>query len=111
VGKFVFLNDVRRQTAVFGHREALPFGPGTNLAAPLPARRRSCPGVRPLLEHDACMFHKWSKQAAELVGMPGAQIELVLPAVHAKLHGLVGRAASQVVLKMHFDPLHYYPPN
>jgi hypothetical protein len=111
VGKFEFLNDVRRQTAVFGHGEPLPFGPGTNLAAPLPARRRSCPGARPLSVHHARMFHKWSKLAAELAGMPGAQIDLVLRAVHAKLHGLVGRAASQVVLKMHFDPLHYLPPN
>jgi hypothetical protein len=61
--------------------------------------------------HHACMFHKWSKLAAELAGMPVAQIDLVLRAVHAKLHGLVGRAASQVVLKMYFDPLHYFPPN
>ena len=111
VGKFVFLNDVRRQAAMFGHREPLPFGPGTNLAAPLPARRRSCPGARPLLEHHARMFHKGSKQAAELAGMPRTQIDLILRAVHAELHGLVGRAASQVVLKMHFDPLHYFPPN
>lgn len=96
---------------MFSHGETLPLGPGTNLAAPLAAGRRSCPGARPLLEHHACMFHKWSKQAAELAGMPGAQIDLVLPAVHAKFHGLVGRAASQVVLKMHFDPLHYFPPN
>jgi len=43
--------------------------------------------------------------------MPSAQIDLVLQAVQAKLHGLVGRAASQVVLKMYFDPLHYFPPN
>jgi len=57
------------------------------------------------------MFHKWSDLAAELVGMPGVQVDLVFRAVHAKLHGLVGRAASQVVLKMYFDPLHYFPPN
>jgi hypothetical protein len=57
------------------------------------------------------MFDKSSKQAAELGGMPVAQIDLVVRAVQAKLHGLVGRAASQVVLKVYFDPLHYFPPN
>jgi hypothetical protein len=56
------------------------------------------------------MLHKWSKLAAELAGMPVAQIDLVVHAVHAKLHGLVGRAASQVVLKMYFDPLHLLSP-
>ena len=96
---------------MFGHGEPLPFGPGTNLAAPLPARCRSCPRARPLQVHHTCMFHKWSKLAAELSGVPRTQIDLILRAVHAELHGLVGRAASQVVLKMHFDPLHYFPPN
>jgi hypothetical protein len=111
LSKFVFLNDVRRQAAMLGHGEPLPFGPGTYLAAPLPARCRSGPRARPLRAHHACMFHELSKLAAELAGMPGAQIDLVVHAVHAKLHGLVGRAASQIVLKMYFDPLHYFPPN
>lgn len=111
MSKVVFVNDVRRQAAMFGHVESLPFGPGTYVAAPFPARCRSSPGAPPLRVHHSRMFHKWSKQAAELVGMPVAQIDLVLRAIHAKLHGLVGRAASQVVLKMHFDPLHYFPPN
>jgi hypothetical protein len=57
------------------------------------------------------MFDKWSKLATELGRMPGAQINLVVRAVQAELHGLVGRAARQVILKMHFDPLHYLPPN
>jgi hypothetical protein len=57
------------------------------------------------------MFYKWSKQAAKLGRMPSTQIYLVVRAVQAEPHGLVGRAASQVILKMHFDPLHYLPPN
>jgi len=96
---------------MFGHGESLPFGPGTYVAAAFPARCRSSPRARPLRVRRACMLHKRSKLAAELAGMPVAQIDLVLRAVHAKLHGLVGRAASQVVLKMYFDPLHYFPPN
>jgi len=96
---------------MFGDGVALPLGPRTYLAAPLPARCSPGPGPRPLRVNHAGMLDKWSKQAAELGGMPDAQIDLVVHAVHAKLHGLVGRAPSQVVLKMHFDPLHYLPPN
>jgi len=111
VSQVVFVNDVGWQSTVFGYGESLPFGPGTDLAAPFPARRRSSPRTRPLRLRRTCMLHERSKLAAQLGGMPVAQIDLVVRAVHAKLHGLVGRAASQVVLKMYFDPLHYFPPN
>jgi hypothetical protein len=111
VSKLVFANDVGRQAAMLGHGESLPFGPGTYVAAPFPARCRSSPGAPPLRVNHACVIHKRSELTAELGGMPGAQIDLVVHAVHAKLHGLVRRAASQVVLKMYFDPLHYFPPN
>jgi hypothetical protein len=107
----VLANDVGWQAAMFGYGESLPFGPGTYLAAPFPACCRSSPRSRPLRLRRTGVLHKRSKLAAELGGMPVAQIDLVLCAVHAKLHGLVGWAASQVVLKMYFDPLHYFPPN
>ena len=111
VCQVVFVNDAAWQPAVLGHGESLLLSPRTYLPAALPAGCRPGPGVRPLRPHQARMFHKRSKLAAELGRMPGAQIYLVLRAVQAEPHGLVGRAASQVILKMHFDPLHYLPPN
>lgn len=111
VCQVVFVNDVARQPAMLGHGESLLLSPRTYVPAPLPARCRPGPGARPLRPHQARMFHKRSKLAAELGRMPGAQIYLVLRAIQAELHGLVGGAASQVILKMHFDPLHYLPPN
>jgi hypothetical protein len=55
------------------------------------------------------MFHKWSELAAELAGVAGAQVYFVVHPVQAEPHGLVCRAASQIILQMHFDPLHYFP--
>jgi hypothetical protein len=101
-----FVNDVPWQPTMFGHSKPLPLGPGTYLPAALPARCRSGPRSLPLRAHRARMFHKRSKLAPELAGMPGAQVYFVLVPVQAEPHGLVGRAASQVILQMHFDPLH-----
>src|SRR5262249_21192225 len=110
VRNVVFVNDVARQPAMFGHGESLPLGPSTYLAAPLSASCRSDPDARPLRAHQAGMIHEWSELAAELDGMPGAQVYLVVHAFHAELHSLVGGAASEVVLQMYFHPLHYISP-
>jgi hypothetical protein len=69
-----FVNDIARQPAMFGHSEPLPLGPGTYLPAALAARRRSGPCPLPLRAHLARMFHKLSKLAPELAGMPGTQV-------------------------------------
>jgi hypothetical protein len=66
-----FVNDIPGQPTVFGHSEPLPLSPGTYLPAVLPARRRSGPRPLPLRARQACMFHKRSKLAPELTGMPG----------------------------------------
>jgi len=55
------------------------------------------------------MLHKRSKLAAELAGMPGIQVYLVLGAVQTEPHGLIGGTASEIILQMHFEPLHYIP--
>jgi hypothetical protein len=108
--KVVFVNDIARQPAMVSHGESLPLSPGAYLAASLPARCRPGSGARPR-KQQARMLDKRCKLAAELGRMPRAQIYLVEHPVQAEPHGLVGRAASQVILKMHFDPLHYLPPN
>lgn len=95
---------------MLSHGESLPLGPGPYLPAALPASCRSGPDPRLLRAHPACMFHKGSKLAAELVGVPGAQIYLVVQAVQAEPHRLVGGAASQIILQAYFDPLHCIPP-
>jgi hypothetical protein len=93
-----FVNDIAGQPAVFGHIEPLSLGPGTYLPAALAARCRSGPRPLPLRANLARMFHKLSKLAPELAGMPGTQVKLVLHPVQAEPHGLVGWAASQVIL-------------
>jgi hypothetical protein len=106
--KVVLVNDIARQPAMVSHGESLLLSPGAYLAASLPARCRPGSGARPR-KQQARMLDKRCKLAAELGRMPGAQIYLVEHAVQAEPHGLVGRAASQVILKMHFDPLHSSP--
>ena len=106
----VFLNDVVWQSAMLSHGESLSLGPGTNLPAALPASCRSGPGARPLGANPACTFHKGSEQTAELGGMPGAQVHLVVHAIQAELHRLVGGTASEIIFQAYFDPLHYFPP-
>jgi hypothetical protein len=94
----VFVNDAAGQSAVLGDGKSLPLGPGPYLPAALPASGRSGPGMRPLRAYPACMFHKWSKLAAEFGGMPRAQVYFVVHAVQAELHRLVGWAASEIIL-------------
>jgi hypothetical protein len=48
------------------------------------------------------MLHKRSKLAAELDGMPGIQVYLVLGAVQTEPHRLIGGTASEIILEMHF---------
>jgi hypothetical protein len=46
---------------------------------------------------------------AEFGGVPFVQVYLERPAVEAELHGLVSRAAGQVILQLHFYLLHCSP--
>jgi hypothetical protein len=111
VGTVVFVNDIARQPPVFGYRESLPLRPGTYVATSLPACRGSDPASRPVRVDQPGMFHERCNLAPELDSMPGAQVDLVVPAVQPELHSLIRRTASQVVLQAHFHPLHHNPPS
>lgn len=93
------------------HGETLLLGPGTYVAAPLPARRRPDPSAGELALRLACMVHEWGEQPTELGRMPHAQVDLIVCAVNAEPDGLVRGAAGEIVLQKYFDPLHYLPPS
>lgn len=94
----VFVNDIAGQSAVLRDGKSLLFRPGTYFPAAFTARSRSGPSTRPLGARPACMVHKRGKQSAELHGMPGAQVYLVVHAIEAELHRLVGGTASEIIL-------------
>jgi len=58
----------------------------------------------------ACVLEKTRELPAKVGGMSGVQVNLVPAAIDAELDGLVGWAASQVILQPYIDPLHYPPP-
>jgi hypothetical protein len=47
---------------------------------------------------------------AQVGGMPCVQVQLVGSAIDAELHGLIGRAAREIVLELYFELLHRFPP-
>jgi len=56
------------------------------------------------------MFHEGRQLPAKVTGMLGVQVDLVLPAVYAKLDGFVSWPARNVVLQAYVDSLHFAPP-
>ena len=58
----------------------------------------------------ACVLEKTRELPAKVSGMPGVEVNLVRAAIDTELDGLVGWAASQVILQLYIDALHYLPP-
>jgi hypothetical protein len=106
----VFVNDVAGQAAALSNGESVLVSPGTNLLASRSTSCRPDPAPRPLGGNEPGTFHKGSKLAAEVGGMPGRQVYLVAPAGHAEPHCLVGWATGQVIFQSDFEALHLLSP-
>jgi hypothetical protein len=58
----------------------------------------------------AGVLEKARELPAKVGGMPRVEVNLVRAAVYGESHCLVSWAASQIILKLYIDPLHYAPP-
>ena len=81
------------------------------MPAARPAGRGPGRGLEPPLWHQPGTFHEGCEPVAEVRGMPRVQVELVGSAIDTELHGLIGRAAGEIVLQLYFDLLHCFPPS
>jgi hypothetical protein len=109
-GRFVLVNDVAGQAAVFGNGEALLFGPGAYLTAALPAGCGSDRAPRPQPNRPGVLDEP-RQLPAEFGCVSGVEVDRVDLPVYAELDGLIGRAARQIVFQLYFDPLHCLPPS
>jgi hypothetical protein len=109
VGLLVALDDVVGETAVGGYRQALMLCPQTDPSTAFAAG--GCPGSSPLTVRTGQpgMVEIRRQLVAELIGMLGAEVNLVVPAFVAEVDRLVGWAACQVIFKSDIDPLHGSP--
>jgi len=104
--RFLILrDDVARQAAMICDSQAVVSGPGPYLPTARPAG--GCP--RPPCPSEPGLLEERGQQVAESRGMSGIQVDFVGPAVNSEVHGLVGRAAGQVILESDVHFLHASP--
>src|SRR5712691_10179544 len=98
-GGLVLLHHTRRDPPAIADRDAVVFRPRTYLAAAVPAGRR--PGSPASQSPASCagVLDERRELRAEGAGVLAAQIDLIFRALEAEPHGLVCRAAIQVVFQ------------
>src|SRR5690349_17704894 len=98
---FVLLHHAGRDAAAFADRQAMLLRPGPDITRTLPAGRRPPGPAGRRLPGLPGVLDVRREQVAEHGGVLGAQVDLITGALDGEPHGLIRRAAGQVVLQHH----------
>jgi hypothetical protein len=95
----VLLDDVSGDTAAVADGDAAVFGPGPDIAATPAARGAAAQPLRLPTPGLAGMLDKRCQFGAERSSVLGAQVDLIVRAIHPEPHCLIGRATIEVILQ------------
>ena len=99
----VLLHYAGRDAPAFANGQAVLLGPGPDITRALPASRGPPGPAGRCPPRPAGVLKVGRELLAERGGVLGIQVDLIVAALEGKPHGLLGRAAGQIIFQLDGD--------